>query len=98
MRARGDLDDALAVLHGYLSQRPVQGSLAVRVIRAGQWVRGCLRLATGGRALGRRAEWVLRRQAVPVLAVVPPHWSGVTTSTLNNFPNVLLLSHQPQNV
>lgn len=97
MRPRDDLDEALAVLHGYLSQRPVRASLAVRAIRAGQRVREWVRLAAGGRALGRRAEWVLRRPAAPVLAVVPPNWAGVTTSALNNFPNVLLLPDQAPN-
>jgi len=36
------------------------------------------------------AQWEIRNEAVKVLAVTPPGWFGVTTSTRNNFPNLLL--------
>ena len=34
--------------------------------------------------------WEVKEPSTPVLAVVPPEWFGVTTSTRNNFPNLLL--------
>lgn len=48
------------------------------------------RLAGRSRPPAAELRWQIRDEAAPVLAVVRPDWYGVTTSTVNNFPNVLL--------
>ncbi len=44
--------------------------------------------ATAGPRRGERVRWEVRREDAPVLALCPPDWFGVTTSTRNNFPNL----------
>jgi glycosyltransferase involved in cell wall biosynthesis len=93
-RAQSDLGRALAALDGYLRRRPLQALLAVKAIGAAQWAWKRLRLAGAREDSAGKLEWAIRSASVPVVAVVPPNWLGVTTSTRNGFPNVLFCSDQ----
>ncbi|MHC4481578.1 MAG: hypothetical protein ACYS1C_11515 [Planctomycetota bacterium] len=80
-------------LRWYFERHPLQKSLARPFYRGLKTVRGFLPRRRAAADSGPRGPTVtrdVRNQSVPVLAVVARGFYGVTTSTLNNFPNVLL--------
>lgn len=75
----------------YLRRHPVQKRAARGICRAVGKAGRLVRPAPDGRDVpeAEPPELHVRDESVPVIAVVPESWFGVTTSTLNNFPNVL---------
>ena len=90
-----------ATLRHYFDNHPLQKALARPVYHALQRARHLLigkqRAAPSPPKRPSRLPheksapvWAICDNSVPVLAVVPADWFGVTTSARNNFPNVLL--------
>jgi glycosyltransferase involved in cell wall biosynthesis len=81
-------------LRRYLGRHPRQGAVAPDLSKLDRRVRRPVGPALAADPASEEVgQPVLatRAPSVPVVAVVHPRWYGVTTSTENNFPNVLLL-------